>query len=155
MCKLCNTPEPPIIPRPRTPKTKLFVEVTKDYTGEYPCVKCMQSFKGRVSNLIPEDGMDKYILTRLYKGYRGFKVKTDVPGCSKAMYTYSSNLGVETITNNSTGTKVYRTKGIGSSTKCFKTFEEALNHKLEILSTGAHPKSLTRLTNKLKELQNG
>lgn len=154
MCKLCNTTEPPKYIKPKVPKTQAFIATVKDYIGTYPCRKCINSFNGKSSKLLTIDEMDKYVLTKLYKNYRQFRVKAEVPGYTKERQTTTSYLGIEIITNNATGEVLHRVRFRGGSSKCFSTFDEAFQWKLELLSKGAHPKSVTRLTNKLKELQN-
>lgn len=153
MCKLCNTTEPPKYIKAKVPKTQAFIAAVKDYIGTYPCRKCINSFNGKSSKSLTIDEIDKYVLAKLYRNYRPFKL---TPRCTQQRYSYSYThyLGVEIITNNVTGSIKFRARFTERSSKCFDTFDEAMQHKLTVLSSGALPKSVTRLTNKLKELQN-
>lgn len=71
MCKLCNTPKPPVTIRHNTVKTSrlsLFKNIVKDYTGEFPCQSCIVAVPDR-GTIERHGGLDGYIISKLFRKY--------------------------------------------------------------------------------------
>lgn len=148
MCKLCNSDSPPIR------STKVLINIiAKDYIGTFPCAICAQAlFKTQRYN--PNKSLDDIIITKLYNKYRAFN-HVQLSNSKLQAESGSSILGIQPIFHRGTETTVYKAS-VHTATRrvylgLYPTLIEALEVKFNYLQEHGHTKSITNLTNKLKE----
>ena len=163
MCKLCNTNSPPVVSKSVIYADKL--EVVKQYIGTYPCNNCFIAIMTWRKSTNDLDQFDKYILFKLFRMYALANFTKEQLAERK---TYDSKItqdrkailpGIRRIINKSSGSISYEVqqkifkKAVFLGT--YQSLSEALQVRVKYLQQNGCEKSLTKLSNKLKELTNG
>ena len=149
MCKLCNSDSPPIL----SSKQPINI-IAKDYIGTFPCAVCAQALY-KTQRYNPNKSLDDIIITKLYNRYRAFNY-VQLFNSKLQAESGSSILGIQPIFHRGTGTMSYKSS-VNTTTRrvylgIYQTLTEALEVKIKYLKEHGHTKSITNLTNKLKEL---
>ena len=149
MCKLCNSDSPPI----KSSKVPINI-IAKDYIGTFPCAICAKALC-KTQRYNPNKSLDDIIITKLYNRYRAFNY-VQLSNSKQQAESVSSILGIQPIFHRGTGTMSYKSSVHTATGRVYlgiyQTLTEALEVKIKYLKEHGHTKSITNLTNKLKEL---